>query len=62
MAKQKTETVEVNETKFTKTQIIKSETFANVKDILIVVLSDESTYTIKEVKDLITKFKEREVR
>ena len=60
---------EVKETKktnkeptFTKEQILKSETYKSRKDVLNVVLNDDSTYSIKEIDSAIDGFMKREVK
>lgn len=47
---------------FTKEQILKSEKYKDRKDILNVILNDDSFYTIKEIDSAIDRFMKREVK
>lgn len=58
MTTKKTETTEPikEESKFTKEQILSSEKYANRRDALGVVLSDDESYTLEQVDSLLDKF------
>lgn len=45
-----------NDAVFTKEQILKSDTFAEHRDVLAVVLKDDRTYTKEQVRKKIDKF------
>ena len=53
MATKKTETTE---TKFTKEQFLKSNTYRQHKDLLNAVLDSKKTYTKEQVNNIINKF------
>ena len=53
MATKKTETTE---TKFTKEQFLKSNTYRQHKDLLTAVLDSKKTYTKEQVNNIINKF------
>jgi hypothetical protein len=55
MATKKTETIK-EESKFTKEQILSSTKYANRRDALGVILSDDKTYTHEQVDTLLDKF------
>lgn len=55
MATKKTETIK-EESKFTKEQILSSTKYANRRDALGVILSDDKTYTQEQVDTLLDKF------
>ena len=55
MATKKTEIIK-EESKFTKEQILSSKKYANRKDILGVILSNDKSYTIEQVDSLLDKF------
>lgn len=58
MAKKK-----VEETKYTKEQILKSNRFTGVqKDVLHVVLDDDEKYSLQEVESLMNSFNAKEVK
>lgn len=46
---------------FDKITLVKSKRFSDFKDVLMVVLEDNKTYTILEVQKLINKFLSKEV-
>lgn len=50
------------ETAYTKEQILKSKKYKDKKDVLNVVLKEDSTYTLKEVDNAIKTFMKREVK
>lgn len=50
------------ETAYTKEQILKSKKYKDRKDVLNVVLKEDSTYTLKEVDNAIKTFMKREVK
>ena len=50
------------EAAYTKEQILKSKKYKDRKDVLNVVLRDDSTYTLKEVDNAIKTFMKREVK
>ena len=54
--------VVAKETAYTKEQILKSKKYKDRKDVLNVVLRDDSTYTLKEVDNAIKTFMKREVK
>lgn len=60
MAESKT-TVE-KEVTFTKQQIINSKKYLDRKDVLNVLLKDDTSYTFKEVDKLINDFMKKEVK
>lgn len=53
---------EVAQEKFGKEQLLKSVIFEDNKDILNVILEDDSEYTLEEVKERIKEFKKEEVK
>lgn len=60
-------TVEKNEnikteTSFTKVQLISAKKYTHQRDMLNVLLKDESAYSFKEVDDLIEEFLQKEVK
>lgn len=56
-----TKTKTVEQSKFTKLQVYKSEKYKNRKDLINVLLEDDKTYTVKEIDELIKKFLERKI-
>lgn len=46
----------VQELKFTKQQLLKSQKFANRRDALQALLKDDETYTDEQVKQILDKF------
>lgn len=64
MARKKKEetTVDTEQEKFEKNQLLKSTVFQEYKDILNVILDNDTNYTIEEVKEKIKEFKEEEVK
>ena len=50
------------ETAFTKQQIINSKKYLDRKDVLNVLLKDDTSYTFKEVDKLINDFMKKEVK
>lgn len=64
MARKKKEetTVDTTQEKFKKNQLVKSTVFQEYKDILNVILDNDTNYTIEEVKEKIKEFKEEEVK
>ena len=54
--------VVAKETAYTKEQILKSKKYKDRKDVLNVVLKEDSTYTLKEVDNAIKTFMKREVK
>lgn len=50
------------ESTYTKEQILKSKKYKDRKDVLNVVLKEDSTYTLKEVDNAIKTFMKREVK
>lgn len=60
--KKKEETTVDTEEKFTKSQLLKSTVFQDYKDILNVILDNDTKYTIEEAKAKIKEFKEEEVK
>lgn len=50
------------ETTFTKQQIINSKKYLDRKDVLNVLLKDDTSYTFKEVDKLIDSFMKKEVK
>lgn len=44
------------EVTFTKEQLLKSEKYANRRDVLTALLEDDKTYTLKQVDSLLDKF------
>lgn len=59
MAKQEAKTEEI---KFYKEAILQSQSYADSRDILAVLLEDKKTYSSKEVDSLIEKFQKGKVR
>lgn len=51
----------VAEDKFSKKQIVSSKRYRNNVDLLNAVLKDNKTYTLKEVNEIIEKFKKGKV-
>lgn len=49
------------ENKFSKKQIVSSKRYRNNVDLLNAVLKDNKTYTLKEVNEIIEKFKKGKV-
>ncbi len=45
-----------SEAKFTKTQLVQSKKYRQYRDALTVILSDDASYTHKEVKQALDKF------
>ena len=63
MARNKKEETTVDtEEKFEKSQLLKSTVFQDYKDILNVILDNDTKYTIEEAKAKIKEFKEEEVK
>ena len=61
MARKKIEETTVDtEEKFAKSQLLKSTVFQDYKDILNVILENDTKYTIEEAKAKIKEFKEEE--
>lgn len=60
MAEKKT--VENTESKFTKEQIVNSKKYVEDSDIVRALLEDGKTYTIKEVDNIIEKFRKGKVK
>lgn len=60
--KKKEETTVDTEEKFEKSQLLKSAVFQDYKDILNVILDNDTKYTIEEAKAKIKEFKEEEVK
>lgn len=60
--KKKEETTVDTEEKFEKSQLLKSTIFQDYKDILNVILDNDTNYTIEEVKEKIKEFQEEEVK
>ena len=54
--------VVAKEIAYTKEQILKSKKYKDRKDVLNVVLKEDSTYTLKEVDNAIKTFMKREVK
>lgn len=52
----------VYEVKFTKQQLVNSDTFRDVSDVLVAVLDNDKKYTIEEAKKEIKVFYESEVK
>lgn len=55
-------TVDTEQEKFKKNQLVKSTVFQDYKDILNVILDNDTNYTIEEVKEKIEEFQEEEVK
>lgn len=53
--KAETETKTENQPTYEKEQLIKSKKYADKRDFLTAVLSDEKSYTIAEVEEIISK-------
>lgn len=51
-----------SEAKFTKTQLVQSKKYRQYRDVLTVILSDDASYTHKEVKQALDKFLKTPVR
>lgn len=51
----------ISEDKFSKKQIVSSKRYRNNVDLLNSVLKDKKTYTLKEVDEIIEKFKKGKV-
>lgn len=47
---------------FDKMTLVKSKRFMDCRDVLMVVLSEDKTYTLEEVKKLINKFLYKKVK
>lgn len=63
MIKLATKTVETKqEIMFTKEQILASNKYANRRDVLGVILSDDKTYTFEKVDSLLEKFMKGKVK
>lgn len=60
MAEKKT--VESAESRFTKEQIVNSKKYVEQSDIVRALLEDNKTYTIKEVDNIIEKFRKGKVK
>lgn len=60
--KKKEETTVDTEEKFEKSQLVKSTVFQEYKDILNVILDNDTKYTIEEAKAKIKEFKEEKVK
>ena len=60
MAKMKKEEIIVEDT-FTKEQIVSAKKYKNNVDLLNAILKNEKTYTLKEVDEIIEKFKKGKV-
>lgn len=56
MKAKKEEKVQIQEDKFTKEQLVKSEMFSDKVDLLNALLKDNKNYNIKEVNEIINKF------
>lgn len=54
--------VEKKEPRFTKEQLLLSDTFSGRRDVVSAVLSSGKTYTIAEANEAIKKFYERRVK
>ncbi len=54
--KQNQETQQPKETTFTKQNILNSKKYAKQKDLVNALLKDDTTYTLKEVDDIINKY------
>lgn len=50
------------EAKFTKMQLVQSQKYRQYRDVLTVILSDNASYTHKEVKQVLDKFLKTPVR
>lgn len=61
MSEKKTVTKE-SELKFTKEQIVNSKKYIEHSDIVRALLEDNKTYTIKEVDNIIEKFRKGKVK
>lgn len=55
-------TVDTEQEKFEKNQLVKSTVFQEYKDILNVILDNDTNYTIEEVKEKIKEFQKEEVK
>jgi len=60
--KKKEETTVDTEEKFEKSQLLKSTVFQDYKDILNVILDDDTKYTKEEAKAKIKEFKKEEAK
>lgn len=60
--KKEENTVDTEQEKFEKNQLVKSTVFQEYKDILNVILDNDTNYTIEEVKEKIKEFQEEEVK
>lgn len=60
MAEKKT--VENTESKFTKEQIVSSKKYIEDSDIVRALLEDNKTYTLKEVDNIVEKFRKGKVK
>lgn len=49
------------ESKYCKVDILKSKKFARKRDVLSVVLNDDTKYTVEEVNELYNEFMKKEV-
>ncbi len=60
MAEKKT--VESTESKFTKEEIVSSKRYIEDSDIVRALLEDNKTYTLKEVDNIVEKFRKGKVK
>ena len=60
--KQEKKTEKKQETEFTKEQILASKKYANRRDVLGAILSNECTYTLEKVDSLLDEFMKGKVK
>lgn len=56
------ETTSISENKFTKDQIVNSKQFSDKRDIVDALLSNDKTYTINNVKNMIENYMKGQIK
>ena len=52
----------VEEVRFSKEQLVASQRYSNLRDVLVAILDDEKSYTLEQVDILVNKFMKGKVK